>query len=192
MSDVLHQANLGTGARERLAESAPAFGLWHDRALPGRFPERAPAPQVMRGVAAMALVDIAMHPSLTALLCLTVSCASRPSSRIMAIPQPRPTSSCPNAPIGDNANITLVILSELGDTLRAAQVRLTGRTPAGPTRPLELNAPSAAGVYQLGPLPVGDYQLTVADSGRRSAHIRVRFCADGTATLQAILVPVAS
>jgi hypothetical protein len=133
-----------------------------------------------------------MRLTLSVLLYLAVACASGPQSRIVSTPQGSgPALNCPYAPVGDSAFVRLTVVSQLGDTLRTAQVRLAGRTMKGPAKPVELKAPAASDVYELGPFPVGDYTLTVEDSGWRPAHIQVRFCSNDTATLRAIMVPIA-
>ena len=131
-----------------------------------------------------------MRDLLVGVLCVGLGCAGRNRSGFVIPPQPGLTRSCPYARGGSDAGLRLVVLSELGDTLRSARVRVTGKTWTGVAQPtLELNVPSPAGVYELGSLLVGDYMLSVRDSGRQTAHIRIKYCDSSLLQLQAVLRP---
>ena len=131
-----------------------------------------------------------MRHLLVGVLCVGLGCAGRSRSGFVIPPQPGLTRSCPYAPRGSEARLRLVILSELGDTLRSPRIRLTGKTWTGVAQPtLELDAPSPAGVYELGSLLVGEYVLSVRDNGRQTAHIRIKYCDSSLLQLEAVLRP---
>ena len=131
-----------------------------------------------------------MRTSLLGLLCLSLACGGGSRSGFVALRGPGPSRSCPSAPIGDDVRISLVVRSELGDTLRSAHIHLTGRTWAGTVQPtIDLDAASPSGAYEIGPLMVGKYELQASDSGRKPARVTVQYCSSSLVRLQAVLVP---
>ena len=131
-----------------------------------------------------------MRSPLPVLLCLSLACGGGSRSGFVALREPGPTPSCPYAPTGDDARISLIVRSELGDTLRSAHIHLTGRTWAGAVQPsIVLNAASPSGAYEIGPLMVGKYELQASDSGRKPARVTVQYCSSSLVRLQAVLVP---
>lgn len=125
-----------------------------------------------------------------ALLILS-GCSARHGSHFLIAPAPRsgPVESCPYAPIGSDVYIRVLAVTEHDDTLRTAQVSLRGGGLNGQIMPVTLTAPGEDGVYTFGPVEVGDYRLTVADSGRHPARIRLQFCHNESVSLRAVLVP---
>jgi hypothetical protein len=134
-----------------------------------------------------------MYYLLLAIVSFCLACAGRSHSGFLMVPQSEPMRECPYAPSGSDARLSLLVLSNLGDTLRSARIRLTGNTASGAVQPtLERSAPSTSGIYDLGPFLVGKYLLTVSDSGWQSAHTKLTYCGDNHLLLKAVLVPMDS
>lgn len=125
-----------------------------------------------------------MRMFLLATLCVLGACAAQRRSGFVVPPQDGLLRACPTVPKGENARIRLVALSELGDTIRSATVRLD-REPY--SRTLELQAPDSDGVYNIGPLVAGKYDVTVTAEGHQSAHMTATFCNSSTLEVNAVL-----
>jgi hypothetical protein len=133
------------------------------------------------------------HFLLLVVVSVSLACAGGSRSGFLMTPQMEPIQRCPYVPVGSDARLSLLVLSNRGDTLRSARIRLTGKTASGAVQPtLELSAPSSAGESDFGPFPVGEYLLTVSDSGWQTAHTRLTYCGDAHFRLKAVLVPAAA
>lgn len=120
---------------------------------------------------------------------VSLACTGGSRSGFLITPELEPLRRCPRAPVGSDAHLSLLVLSNRGDTLRSARIRLAGRSASGAVQPtLEPSAPSASGEYLLGPFPVGQYLLTVSDSGWQTARMRLTYCGDSHFRLKAVLV----
>jgi hypothetical protein len=130
------------------------------------------------------------HFPLLVAVSVSLACAGGNRSGFLMTPQLEPIQRCPHAPVGSDARLSLLVLSNRGDTLRSARIRLAGRSALGAVQPtMEPSAPSASGEYDLGPFPVGEYLLTVTDSGWQTARMRLTYCGDSHFRLKAVLVP---
>jgi hypothetical protein len=129
-----------------------------------------------------------MRQLLAGLLFVSLGCASHTRSGFIVPPQAGIIEHCSSAPSGSDARLSLIVLTERGDTLRTARIRFIGTTAGGAIQPvMELEAASPSGAYELGPFPVGQYQLSVSDSGRQTAYATAKFCNSIQLHLQAVL-----
>ncbi len=133
-----------------------------------------------------------MRLILTAALAGALACG--PGTRGFVLPaQQGLLRSCPGTPTGSEAQLRLLVLTDRGDTLRSAKVQL--RTDArgsisSATR--EWASAGPMGIYEVGPLEAATYDITVQDTGRQPAYMRVRFCDSSTLEAHAILPPTHS
>jgi len=161
--------------------------------LPGQARVTAPRGAAYAGsLAGQIAVEPIMRTSLAVPL-LSFAYTGYRGSHIAVVPMPGPQRNCPYAPAGSNAHISLIVLSDRGDTLRASRILLQPNQAQGGSRDsLVATTPSPSGRVELGPLEVGEYRLTVSAAGRQVARSRVGFCQNDTLHLRAVLVPVST